>query len=100
MRYDYPQIAAFESRENTYRYEVPDPSTLDCWLSSTYKIELDVIDFWIGVEMLTRQMMVYVWTRGNKLKLSICYNESFYARDLVERFLESTKRELVEGLGI
>ncbi|KAM0796887.1 hypothetical protein BDR22DRAFT_865479 [Usnea florida] len=73
---------------------------IDEYMDTKFSDTVDVMDFWIGVEMLTRQLMVYVWTRGNKMKLSICYNESFYGSDFVERFLESTKREIVEGLGI
>ena len=73
---------------------------IDEYMDAKFSDRVDVMDFWIGVEMLTRQLMVYVWTREKKMKLSICYNESFYARDFVERFLESTKREMVEGLEI
>lgn len=61
---------------------------IDEYMDTNFSDRVDVMYFWIGVEMLTRQVMVYVWTREDRMKLSICYNESFYARDFVEQFLE------------
>ena len=38
MRYECPQVAAF-AQENTYVYEVPDPTTLTSWLAHTFVVE-------------------------------------------------------------
>ncbi|CAF9915000.1 hypothetical protein IMSHALPRED_002305 [Imshaugia aleurites] len=58
------------------------------------------MDFWLGVDMLSRHLMMYVWTHRGQLKLSACYNQAFYAREFVEEFLNKVKHILLEGLEI
>jgi len=45
-------------------------------------------------------MQAYVWPRLGKMKLCVSYHESFYDRDFAQKFLQTVKTELVEGLGI
>ena len=61
---------------------------------------VEVTDFWLGVDMLSRQLMLYVWTHQGKLQLIACYNKEFYAREFVETFLSDVKDILVKGLGV
>lgn len=72
---------------------------IDDYIHSRYG-DVEVVDFWIGVEMLTPQLMVYVWTRRGEMELSACYNTAFYTRQFVEDFLSQVKHVLLKGLGI
>lgn len=72
---------------------------IDRYLDSTHG-DVEVTDFWLGVEMLTRQLMVYVWTRQGEMELSACYNKAFYTHEFVEEFLSRVQHILFEGLKI
>lgn len=61
---------------------------------------VEVEDFWLGVDMLTPQVMVYLWTRRGQMELSACFNEGFYEGGFVIDFLELVRGVLVEGLGV
>ena len=61
---------------------------------------VEVEGFWMGVEVLLRQVVVFVWTWRGEMVLSACFNEAFYTRGFVGGFLEDIQRVLVEGLGI
>ncbi|MCJ1307925.1 hypothetical protein MMC25_001573 [Agyrium rufum] len=69
-------------------------------LSAKYGKDIEVKDFWLGVEMLTRVIMIHVWTREGRLTFSACYNREFYDASFVKTVLETVKQELVKGLGI
>ena len=56
--------------------------------------------FWLGIGMLTPGVMCHMWTRGGRMVLSGCFNESFYAKGYVKEFLERVKGVLMEGLGV
>ena len=73
---------------------------IDDFLCYQQSDKVKVTDFWLGVEMLTQQLMVYVWTRQGKMKLSVCYNESFYNRTFAENFVSTVRDEIVMGLGV
>lgn len=73
---------------------------IDKQLTSWYDGRVEVTDFWLGVEQLSPQLQIYVWTRAGRMKLSICYNESFYSADFVVGFLRAVKVELLQGLQI
>lgn len=60
---------------------------IDDFIAQKHGDTVEVMDFWLGVDMLSRQLMVYVWTHLRELKLSACYNEVFYAREFVQDFL-------------
>ena len=62
--------------------------------------EIEVLDFWVGVEMLTRQIMCYLWTWRGKMRLSLCYNQAFYETAFVEEFLSRVKDALIDGLDL
>ena len=73
---------------------------LDAFLDSKHGDVVEVNDFWLGVDVLTPQLMVYVWTLRGKMQLSACYNKSYYVREFVEEFLGQVKHVLLEGLEI
>lgn len=73
---------------------------IDQFLDAKHGDSIEVLDFWIGVEMITRQFMCYVWTWHEKMRLSVCYNQAFYDTPFAEEFLLTVKAALVEGLGI
>lgn len=49
--------------------------------------------------MMTRQMLLYVWTFQKKLTLSVCYNEAYYEGNMAA-VLDSLKGVLEEELGV
>ncbi|KAI0804369.1 hypothetical protein GGR55DRAFT_658238 [Xylaria sp. FL0064] len=54
----------------------------------------------VGVEILTRQAVAFVWTFRDQLNVSAVYNEAFHSVEQMNRFLGEVKRELLEGLGL
>jgi hypothetical protein len=55
--------------------------------------------FRFGVSILTRQMLLYVWTFGERLTLSVNYNKAYYSEAAVEELLGTVRHALQEGLG-
>ncbi|KAI1282969.1 hypothetical protein F5Y07DRAFT_351478 [Xylaria sp. FL0933] len=62
--------------------------------------ELEVKAVSVGVEILTRQAVAFVWTFREQLNVSAVYNEAFHPVDQMNRFLGEVKRELLGGLGL
>ncbi|GAD93711.1 hypothetical protein ANI_1_3154014 [Paecilomyces variotii No. 5] len=54
----------------------------------------------VGLEVLTRQAICFVWTFRDRLNLRVVYNESFHAPEQMQAFAETVKNNLLEGLGI
>ncbi|KAK0713562.1 hypothetical protein B0T26DRAFT_782641 [Lasiosphaeria miniovina] len=59
-----------------------------------------VTGFRFGVSMLTRQMLLYVWTFDGRLQLSVNYNEAYHGRAEAEAFLQTMKTVLETELGV
>ncbi|OJJ06458.1 hypothetical protein ASPVEDRAFT_140537 [Aspergillus versicolor CBS 583.65] len=63
-----------------------------------------VEQFSFGVTMMTRQMLLYVWTFAGRLTLSLCYNEAYYqeamAREVLERLRDFLESELAVSLDV
>ncbi|KAE9363382.1 hypothetical protein N431DRAFT_450159 [Stipitochalara longipes BDJ] len=51
---------------------------VDNFLDSKYGDKLEITSFWLGVEMLTKQLNLYVWTWQEKMVFSGCFNSAFY----------------------
>ncbi|OOF98316.1 hypothetical protein ASPCADRAFT_128476 [Aspergillus carbonarius ITEM 5010] len=66
-------------------------------LASRYgAIEID--DWWIGVEVLSRQLIAHVWTWEGEVRLGVCWNEAFYETSFVEGVLDSWREVLLATL--
>lgn len=75
---------------------------VDRYIHSRYgdKVEVEVKDFWLAVETLTRQVEVHVWTFQGNLTLSACFNEQFYEAKFIEGFLAKIQAILFHELNI
>ena len=106
-------LACYVNKVHTLFTEPPPPGSLapsepslsslgiiDDLIAHGYGDTVEVTDFWLGVDMLSRQLMVYVWTHRGELKLSACFNQEFYVQKFVEEFLASVKDILVKGLDL
>ena len=61
---------------------------VDRYLTPDHGI-IKVKDFWVGVEMMTPQIIFYLWTWQGRMTLSAFYNETFYDQEFVQHFLQS-----------
>ncbi|KAH8703890.1 hypothetical protein BGW36DRAFT_287589 [Talaromyces proteolyticus] len=59
---------------------------------------LEIENWWLGVDIINRVLQMYVWTRDGQLHLTCHYNEAFYERDFIKRFLEEWEAVLVTEL--
>ena len=66
----------------------------------TTEAGLEVSAVSIGVELLSRQGVTYVWTFRDQLNLHVVYNESYHSADQMSRFVDTVKSQLLEGLGV
>lgn len=71
---------------------------IDRYVKGSYGDSVEIEDIWLGVEMLTRQIVTHVWTRQGRMNFSAIFNENFYDADFVTRYLEEVKKELMDGL--
>lgn len=62
------------------------------------KIELQ--DFWLTVGILGRSSYFHVLTFRDQTRLQVCYNSSYYTKELMDEVLEKVTGELIKGLGI
>lgn len=54
----------------------------------------------VGIELLTRQMEVLLWTFRGKLTFNLVYNEAFYEARTAVAFLEHLKQTLMQELDV
>lgn len=87
--------------------QTPDLSSLgkiESYLQREYWIDGDskvgVTDFWLGTEMLTRNVQFHVWSWNGTLHLSACFNTSFYEKYFVVGILDKVIQELFLGCGV
>ncbi|KAI1775064.1 hypothetical protein F4818DRAFT_417684 [Hypoxylon cercidicola] len=59
-----------------------------------------VTDFHFGVSMMTRQMLLYVWTFDGKMSFSINYNEAYHDTKAVKWLLEFIRQVLAKEVGV
>lgn len=57
-------------------------------------------DFRFGVSMLTRQMLLYVWTFAGQLNLSVNYNAAYHDCDSAQELLEAICQVLAKEMDI
>ncbi|KAF2967399.1 hypothetical protein GQX73_g6140 [Xylaria multiplex] len=66
----------------------------------TAEAGFDVKAVSVGVEILSRQAVTFVWTFRGRLNLSAVYNESFHSADQMKGFISEVKKHLLDGLNI
>ncbi|ERF73361.1 hypothetical protein EPUS_08303 [Endocarpon pusillum Z07020] len=71
---------------------------IEQYLAGDYGDALQVDKFRFGVSMMTRQILLYVWTFRGQLTLSVNYNTAYHedgmARDVLSRIVATLKKEL------
>lgn len=66
----------------------------------TAECGLDVESLDIGINLITRQGILYVFTFLGQLNLSLVYNEAYHGREQMLQFVDLVKEDLVKHLGI
>ncbi|KAI1743869.1 hypothetical protein F4680DRAFT_407804 [Xylaria scruposa] len=61
---------------------------------------VQVLDFWVGTEMLTRNVQFHIWSWDGSLRLGASFNTSFYEKGFVADVVQAVIRELLDGCGI
>ncbi|KAJ5419381.1 uncharacterized protein N7487_002931 [Penicillium crustosum] len=54
----------------------------------------------VGVEIISRQGVVFVWTFRDQLTLRLVYNEAFHTPEQMAEFLQDIQVELLKQLGV
>ena len=99
-------LATLMSQPSPTKAELPSEPILsslgvvDRYMQSNYGDKVEVKDFWMAVEILTRQVELCVWTFQDNLTLSAAFNESFYEGEFIESFLSRIWTVLLEGLNV
>ncbi|KAI1383836.1 uncharacterized protein F4822DRAFT_438651 [Hypoxylon trugodes] len=87
--------------------QTPDLSTLgkvDMYLQKYYDAgeheNVEVIDFWLGTEMLNRSVQFHTWSWKDEFNLGACFNLSFYDNEFIIDVLNKVIDGLLVGCGI
>lgn len=80
--------------------EISSLGIVDRYLPAQYGGKVEIMDFWIGVKMSTRALCIHLWTRQDRMRLSVSYNESFYTAEFVDAFLDKVKGILLKELHV
>lgn len=59
-----------------------------------------VTDFQFGVSMMTRQILLYVWTFDARLRLSANYNDAYHDKEEILEFLNLIRLDLEKELSV
>lgn len=57
-------------------------------------------DLWLMYETPNAAVNSFLWTRENRLSWQVVYNEMYYEEETIAKWIATTKRILLEGLGI
>jgi hypothetical protein len=63
-------------------------------------LAIDVVAVSVGVEILTRQAVCFVWTFRDQLNLHVVYNEAYHERDQMQDFVSAVEQSLMTELQI
>ncbi|KAH8433423.1 uncharacterized protein LDX57_011057 [Aspergillus melleus] len=61
---------------------------------------IDITHVGVGVEMLSRQGVVFVWTFRDQLTLRLVYNEAFHTEEEMTEFVHDLKADLLNRLEV
>jgi hypothetical protein len=71
---------------------------LDRYVRSQYAGNIRVTDVSVAVHQLSQQLYVHVWSWAGEMHLSACFNEMYYTREFVARWLADVTAILEENL--
>ncbi|RAL04145.1 uncharacterized protein BO80DRAFT_422513 [Aspergillus ibericus CBS 121593] len=71
---------------------------VDDYLDKEYG-DVEVVDWWIGVDVVSRGLVVNVWSWRGELRLGVAWNEAFYEEGFVRDIVEGWRGRLIEELG-
>jgi hypothetical protein len=63
-------------------------------------LAMDVVAVSVGVEILTRQAVCFVWTFRDQLNFNVVYNEAYHEKEQMQGFLKAVEESLITGLSI
>ncbi|KAI0470467.1 hypothetical protein GGR56DRAFT_668206 [Xylariaceae sp. FL0804] len=88
----------------------PDLSSLgniERYIEHEYRVDTDagqgrveVLDVWLGTDVLTRALQFHVWSWKDELGIAACYNRSFYENACVADVIAKVREEVLAGLRI
>lgn len=61
-------------------------------------IKLD--DYWFTINMVTPDVVVYIWTFQGRLTFEISYNEMYHPEESIGKYLQLIKDQLAQGLKV
>ncbi|KAK6836736.1 hypothetical protein PG987_007231 [Apiospora arundinis] len=64
----------------------------------TLQAGFEVTAVGLGVEILTRQGTMFVWTFREQLNLSVTYNEAYHSEEQMQEFVRTVRLQLLKGL--
>ncbi|KAI9149660.1 Loline biosynthesis cluster 1 transcription factor lolU1 [Paramyrothecium foliicola] len=64
------------------------------------KDQVEVEDLWWSVDVLDQGAYFHISTFRGKLRLQVCFNQSYYTEAFVSEVIQKIMDELVQGLGI
>ncbi|KAL4972044.1 hypothetical protein BDW66DRAFT_164512 [Aspergillus desertorum] len=83
------------------RPELSSLGVIDSFLRSSYRGPagtFEIEDWFLGVQIITRLLQMYLWTRDGSMQLACHYNEGFYESKIITCFLEEWKQVLITEL--
>ncbi|KAF2965287.1 hypothetical protein GQX73_g8294 [Xylaria multiplex] len=90
-----PDLSSLGRMESSIKKEYADESN-----DPNGNRKVEVIDFWVGTEMLTRNVQFHVWSWDGSLRLGASFNTSFYDKGFVAEVMQGVIAELLDGCGI
>lgn len=61
---------------------------------------IEVMDLWIGLDMLHPTCLVEAWTFRGRLRVELIYNEAYHTKDSMEYLCSLIHEQLSHGLGL
>ncbi|KAJ5160385.1 uncharacterized protein N7482_007389 [Penicillium canariense] len=61
---------------------------------------IDVEEWWVAIEAINRLLLTNVWTRSDRMCLSVIWNEAFYEDSFVVKFLEEWEQTVLKELDV
>lgn len=70
------------------------------YVSDDSQCGLEVKSLNLGINMITRQGVLYVWTFRDQLNFSLVYNEAYHKQEQMRQFVNLVKDDLLQHLDI